>query len=93
MTYYAVIGRIPFDDEDSIMFYESDDPTRRSLSGSSVTCLKNPIARTKRKYVNSAVATMRSSSRTSCRLRLSWVIHDSPPHPHQELARTLLLPA
>ena len=26
MTHYAVIGRIPFDDEDSIMFYESDDP-------------------------------------------------------------------
>lgn len=26
MTYYAVIGRIPFDDEDSIMFYESDEP-------------------------------------------------------------------
>ena len=25
MTYYAVIGRIPFDDEDSIMFYESDE--------------------------------------------------------------------
>ena len=25
MTYYAVIGRIPFDDEDSIMFYETDD--------------------------------------------------------------------
>lgn len=26
MTYYAVIGRIPFDDEDSILFYESDEP-------------------------------------------------------------------
>ena len=25
MTHYAVIGRIPFDDEDSIMFYESDE--------------------------------------------------------------------
>lgn len=26
MTYYAVIGRIPFDDEDSIEFYETDEP-------------------------------------------------------------------
>ena len=26
MTYYAVIGRIPFDDDDSILFYESDEP-------------------------------------------------------------------
>lgn len=25
MTHYAVIGRIPFDDEDSIMFYDSDE--------------------------------------------------------------------
>lgn len=25
MTYYAVIGRIPFDDEDSILMYESDE--------------------------------------------------------------------
>lgn len=24
--YYAVIGRIPFDDEDSIMFYVTDEP-------------------------------------------------------------------
>ena len=25
MKYYAVVGRIPFDDEDSIHFYETDE--------------------------------------------------------------------
>ena len=26
ITYYAIIGRIPEDDEDSCYFFESDDP-------------------------------------------------------------------
>lgn len=47
-------------------FTKQMSPIRHSLSGSSGICLKNPIARTKRKYVNSAAVTTRCISRTSC---------------------------